>query len=212
LKKQAKELLRDATALQPAALARFHKHHPRAQNPNPQQPASVALPLNLSDAQLVVAREHGFQSWPAFAKQIETLRITRSAEDLTDPLSAFLTAACVDPHSWHGGGTLDEAEAILARHPNVATASISSAAVLADEPTVRAWLARDPSLATTTGGPHQWDALTHLCFSRYLRIDKARSDAFVSTARTLLNSGASANTGFTEFIDTPPRPLHESVI
>ena len=208
LKKQAKELLRDATAFHPAALARFHKHHPRAQNSSPHQPPAIAL----ADAQLVLAREHGFQSWPAFAKQIETMRIARSVEDLTDPLSAFLAAACVDPHSWHAGGALDEAEAILARHPEVATASIYSAAALADEPTVRACLARDPSLATALGGPHQWDALTHLCFSRYLRISKARSDAFVATARTLLNAGASANTGFTEYIDTPPRPIHESVI
>jgi ankyrin repeat protein len=207
-KKQAKELLRDATGLQPAALARLHKHHPRFQNSISGQPATIAL----ADAQLVLAREHGFDSWPAFAKQIETLRIARSVEDITDPLSAFIRAACVDPHSWHGGGTLDEAEAILARHPDVATASIYSAAARADEPTIRAWLSRDPSLATAAGGPHQWDALTHLCFSRYLRIDKARSDAFVATARVLLKGGASANTGFTEFIDTPPRPLHEPVL
>jgi ankyrin repeat protein len=207
-KKQAKELLRDASALEPTALARFHKHHPRVQNSSPHQPAD----LTLADAQIVLAREHGFNSWPAFAKDIETLRIARSVEDITDPHSAFLTAGCADPHSWHGGGSLDEAEAILARHPEVATASIYTAAALADELTVRAWIARDPSLTTTTGGPHQWDALTHLCFSRYLRIDKARSGAFVTTARTLLSSGASANTGFTEYIDTPPRPLHESVI
>ncbi len=112
----------------------------------------------------------------------------------------------------NASGTLEEAEAILASHASVATASIYSAAALADEPTVRAWLARAPTLATATGGPHQWDALTHLCFSRYLRIDKTRSSAFVSTARALLEAGASANTGFTEYIDDPPRPIHESVI
>jgi len=208
LKKQAKELLRDASALAPDALARLHKHHPRFQNITHSQSAAFAL----ADAQLILAREHGFDSWPTFAKHIETQLIARSVEDLADPLSAFLTAACVDPHSWHGGGTLDKAEAILARHPEVATASIYSAAVLADEPTVRTWLARDPSLATAVDGLLQWDALTHLCFSRYLRIDKARSDAFVSTARALLEAGASANTGFTEHIDSPPRPLHEAVL
>lgn len=180
-KKQAKDLLRDATALAPDALARVHKHHPRFQNPTHAQPNAFTL----ADAQLVLAREHGFESWPAFAKHIETLRIAHSLEKITDPLNAFLAAACVDPHGWHGGGTLDEAEAILVR---------------------------DPSLATATGGPHQWDALTYLCFSRYLRIDKTRSDAFVSTARALLDAGASANTGFTEYIDTPPRPVPETVI
>ena len=207
-KKQAKELLRDATALQPAALARLHKHHPRFMNVAPSQPTSLAL----ADAQLVLAREHGFHSWPAFAKHIKALRIAQSVEDLADPLSAFLTAACVEPHNWHASGTIEQAEAILAHYPSVAAASIYSASALADEPTVSAWLARDPSLANATGGPHQWDALTHLCFSRYLRIHKTRSNAFVSTSRALLNAGASANTGFTEYIDTPPRPIHESVI
>jgi ankyrin repeat protein len=207
-KKQAKELLRDATAQAPAALARLHKHHPRFQNLTSAQRAAITL----ADAQLVLAREHGFDSWPAFAMHIESLRIARTVENLADPLSAFLAAACVDPHGWHASGTLEHAQAILARHPEVATDSIYSAAALADERTVRNCLARDPALATTPGGPHKWDALTHLCFSRYLRIDKTRSSAFVSTARALLEAGASANTGFTEYIDDPPRPVHESAI
>jgi ankyrin repeat protein len=101
---------------------------------------------------------------------------------------------------------------ILARYPAVATGSIYSAAVLGDEAAVSAWLARDPSLATATGGPHQWNALTYLCFSRYLRIDKSRSEAFVSTARVLLEAGANANTGWTEYIDDPQRPVLESAI
>ena len=61
--------------------------------------------------------------------------------------------------------------------------------------------------------PYGWDALTHLCFSRYLRLDAARSDAFVRTARALLDAGASANTGWYEMIDYPnPRPVLESAI
>jgi hypothetical protein len=105
------------------------------------------------------------------------------------------------------------AEMILARYPRVATSSIYTAAILADEVTVRAFLARDLSNATAKGGPLGWDALTHLCFSRYLRLDRARSDAFVSTARALLDAGASPNTGWVEMIDHPnPRPVLESVI
>jgi ankyrin repeat protein len=136
----------------------------------------------------------------------------RSVADLADPLNTFIEVACVDRHGWHGSGTLEHAELILARSPDVATGSIYSAAVLADEAAVRSWLARDASLATAAGGPHQWDALTYLCFSRYLRLDRARSEAFVSTARLLLEAGAQANTGWIEYIDDPPRPIHESVI
>jgi ankyrin repeat protein len=84
--------------------------------------------------------------------------------------------------------------------------------VLADEAAVRGWLARHASLVTAAGGPHKWDALTYLCFSRYLRVDKARSGAFVSTARVLLEAGANANTGWIEYIDDPPRPIREAAI
>ena len=207
-KKQAKELLRAATVCEPAALGRVRKHHPRLHALALDRPGAITL----ADAQLVLAREHGYESWPAFAKHIETLRIIRSVEDLDDPLNTFIEVACVDRHGWHGSGTVENADLILEHYPDVAEGSIYSAAVLGDEAAVRAWLARDASLATASGGPYQWDALTYLCFSRYLRIDKARSEAFVSTARVLLEGGANANTGWTEYIDDPPRPIHESVI
>lgn len=102
---------------------------------------------------------------------------------------------------------------ILAGHPHVAASSIHTAAILGDEATVQAFLTHDPSSATAKGGPRAWDALTHLCFSRYLRLDRARSDAFLRTARALLDAGASPNTGWTEMVDHPdPRPVHEAVI
>src|SRR5262245_30200556 len=112
---------------------------------------------------------------------------------MPDPVAAFIEAACVPRKEWHGSGTLDAAQAILARQPEVAS-SIHTAAILADEPAVRRFLARDPALATAKGGPYGWDALTYLCFSRYLRLDATKSDAFVQTARALLDAGASANT------------------
>ncbi len=71
----------------------------------------------------------------------------------------------------------------------------------------------DKANATAKGGPYDWDALTHLCFSRYLRIERERSEAFVRTARALLDGGARANTGWYEMIDHPnPRPVLESAI
>ena len=210
-KKQAKELLRDAASGSPsdarsAALARIRKHHPRLRD----LPESTSI--SLTDAQFVLAREHGFESWPKFAHHVETLRIIRSLDDITDPVNTFIEFACVPIHGWHVSGTLEHAELILARHPHVTAASIYAAAIVADESTVRAFLVHDPSLATATGGPHQWDALTYLAFSRYLRLDKARSDAFVSTARVLLDAGASANTGWTNTTDDPGKPFLEAVL
>src|SRR5262249_18520495 len=157
-------------------------------------------------------REHGFESWPKFANHIETLRLSREVASLGDPASRFIEAAC-SPRHGHRSGTLDEANMILARYPHVAASSIYTAAILGHEATVRAFLGRDPSSATAQGGPSVWDALTHLCFSRYLRLDRTRSEAFVSTARALLDAGASPNTGWIEMIDHPnPRPVLEAAI
>jgi ankyrin repeat protein len=113
-----------------------------------------------------------------------------------DPHADFIGAACVPLDSGHASSTLDRAAAILAAHPKVAQASIHAAAILGDDATVRRFLELDPASATAKGGPRGWDPLTHLCFSRYLRLDPARSEGFVRAAEALLDAGASANSGF----------------
>jgi ankyrin repeat protein len=210
-RKQAKDLAWQCELQAPDAMARMRRNHPRFHK-LPEADAATA-PVSLTDAQFVIAREHGFESWPKFAKHIEMIRIIESVDSLTDPVAAFIEVACAPRHSGHASGTLNHAEMILARYPQVATSNIYTASILADETTARGFLHRDPKSATATGGPHGWDALTYLCFSRYLRIDKARSAAFVRTARALLDAGASAKTGWTEMIDHPtPRPTFESAI
>jgi ankyrin repeat protein len=210
-KKQAKDLLHSHRAAESDALHRIKRHHPTLHKLSLTEIASAHF--TLADAQLILAREHGFESWPKFAAHLETQRLIRTLADLPDPVAAFIEAACVPRHSGHSTGTLEHAQLILQRYPHVATANIHTAAILADEPTVKKLLAQNPKDATTTGGPHNWDALTHLCFSRYLRLDPPRSEAFVRTARTLLDAGASANTGWYEMIDHPtPRPTFESAI
>src|SRR2546426_10695155 len=87
---------------------------------------------------------------------------------MSEPRDAFIEAAV-------GHGTLERAEAILAAHPEIASSDIHSAAILGDDAAVRRFLALDPGNATVKGGPRGWDALTHLCFSKYLRLDRARS-------------------------------------
>src|SRR5438477_2626712 len=125
--------------------------------------------------------------------------------------TAFIEAACVPLDAGHASGTLARAEAILAAHPEVAHSDIHTAAILGDDAAVRRFLERDPANATAKGGPRDWDALTHLCFSRYLRLDPRRSDGFVRAAKLLLDAGASANTGWTE-PDHQPEPEWEPVL
>jgi len=209
-KKQAKDLLKACQAGDPEAIQRIRKHKPQSRN----VPDSGALRSRfaLADAQFTIAREHGFESWPKFAKQIEKLTAQRSIDSLTDPAAAFIGAACVPlDGSWHASGTLEQAEAILAAYPEVAHSNIHTAAILGDDAGVRRFLALDPRDATAKGGPNGWDALTHLCFSRYLRLDRARSESFVRAAKALLDAGASANTGWFEN-DHQPQPVWESVL
>jgi ankyrin repeat protein len=124
--------------------------------------------------------------------------------NIGDPLAAFIEAACVPLDGGHASGTLERAGAILAEHPEVASSNIHTAAILGDDAAVRRLLALDARNATAKGGPRGWDALTHLCFSRYLRLDRARSDSFVRAAQALLDAGASANTGFYSYDHQPP--------
>jgi hypothetical protein len=65
--KRAKELLRGAWADDAAALARIRALHP--------SPPPVEA-LKLADAQLVVARGYGFESWSALKRKIESLTKT----------------------------------------------------------------------------------------------------------------------------------------
>ena len=128
-----------------------------------------------------------------------------------DAVATFIEAACVPLDASHASGTLAAADAILAAHPSVATASIHTAAVLGDEATVRDFLEHDSASASRKGGPHGWDALTHLCFSNYLRLAPDTSDAFVRTAAALLDAGANVNTGWHETHHTP-HPVWESAL
>ena len=123
---------------------------------------------------------------------------------MSDPREAFIEAAV-----WHG--TLERAEAILAAHPEIASSDIHSAAILGDDAAVRRFLELEPANATVKGGPRGWDALTHLCFSKYLRLDRARSAGFVRAAQALLDGGASANTGWYE-MNHQPNPEWESAL
>jgi ankyrin repeat protein len=72
-KKQAKTLHKAYRAGDAAALEQVREFHPRLQNvPEKSIPAAE---FKLSDAQLVIAREYGFSSWPQLKHHIETVRL-----------------------------------------------------------------------------------------------------------------------------------------
>ena len=69
-RKQAKDLVKLIRSGDSDATQRVSKYHPR-----PDRQSDFAL----ADAQLVIAREHGFESWPKFAKHIEALNRASSS-------------------------------------------------------------------------------------------------------------------------------------
>lgn len=67
-KKQAKDLLKSYRAGNGEALARVGQHYLPARKRV--RKAGPRSPFGLTDAQWVIAREHGFESWPKFAKHL----------------------------------------------------------------------------------------------------------------------------------------------
>ena len=123
----------------------------------------------------------------------------------------FIEAASVPRDAWHASGDLSKANEILKAHPEVALADIFVASVLGETAAIEEFLRADPDAATRKGGPRDWDPLTYLCFSRYLKLDRARSPGFLQSAKLLLEAGADAKTGWFEK-DHEPQPEWESVL
>jgi hypothetical protein len=69
-RKRAKQLLKGLQASEAEALRRFRSHHPRWSNPQDALPGGA---VQLSEAQLVVARELGLPSWPRLKAHIAAM-------------------------------------------------------------------------------------------------------------------------------------------
>jgi ankyrin repeat protein len=167
LRRLAKELRDAARSGDPAALARVTAHTPGA------QAGTVAL----AAAQLAVAREYGYPSWPQLVAEVQA----RTA-GLGQRVEEFLVASIGD---WTG-----RAARMLARDPWIAGYDIRTAVVLGDAARVRQMLARDPKLATQTDERTGWTALHLACASRWHQLDPARADGLTEVARRLLAAGA----------------------
>ncbi|MFN7977816.1 MAG: ankyrin repeat domain-containing protein [Vicinamibacterales bacterium] len=180
LKKDAKRLLRDAQIGDTEALRRF------ASLPAYSGLSAAALQmhdLKLHDAQSVVAREHGFDSWTALRDEIETGGL--SLEAAADALAQSAT-----------DGGLARARHLLARYPAVTRASWHAALVSGDAEAAWALLDADPSLATRVGGPRNWPPLLYVCHTCLHRDAPDRAAALVEIARELLARGADPNAEF----------------
>ncbi len=176
LKKQAKSLLHGAQTRDEESLRRFAALPSLANKPLDRIGADLAL----HDAQSVIAREHGFRSWTALREEVEARTMTFAAA-----VEEFIRCAT--------GGASGRANRLLTLYPDVASATLQTALVLGDAGRVDARLREDPALATTAGGPQNWEPLLYVCHT-CLHFDvPSRVEGLVAIARRLCAMGANPN-------------------
>src|SRR5205823_589347 len=137
----------------------------------------------LHDAQTLIAREYGFASWNKLREHVEEVTLEFDAA-----VNEFLEAAT--------DGRGDRAERILALHPKIAAANLHTALVLGDADAVQARLERDPSLATKTGGPRDWQPIHYVCYTALAHDSPTRAEGLAAIARRLIALGIDPNTRF----------------
>ena len=101
LKKQAKDLHKLRASGDPEAFQRIRENHP---HPGESDANIRSAEFSLSDAQLVIAREYGFESWPKLKTHVEAV-----ARGDDPKIAAFLMAEA------------DVVEAMLKKEPALAT-------------------------------------------------------------------------------------------
>jgi len=198
LKNQAKTLQRMVRAGEREALTLVAELHPRLGGLAAEQLAGFSR----ADAQLVIARMYGFASWPVLRRHLDVLaRYSRwphrapadASGERADLAEAFLRLACLT----YGGDDLarhERARELLAVHPEIAAANIHTAAAVGAVAAATDLLADDPGQARREGGPHAWEPLLYLAYSRVHSTQ--RGDSAVAMARLLLDHGADPNAGY----------------
>jgi ankyrin repeat protein len=180
LRKEAKRWLKALRADDAQAAARLKTALPQA-------PATPGL----RDVQHALAREYGCSGWAAL--KVALADLAPPSINHSERIDQLLR------HGWTG--ETRTAERILARHPEVATDSIFTAATCGILSEVERRLAQEPNGATITGGPMHWTALAYVTYGR-LDLDNA-----LAIARRLIEAGADPNFAFDDGWGSPFKVL-----
>ncbi len=201
LRNGAKSFQRAVRAGDAGAAEVVREFHPRLAGAQPGSPELAAF--TRADAQLVVARSFNFPSWPQLKAYLETVatyarsphdqpvgRATANAGELADE---FLRLACLNYRNDDPARRKRAAE-LLRANPELAQASIYTAAAAGDVGAARTFLERDPSCAGRQGGPFDWAPLLYVAYGRVG--DRPLGPDSVEVARLLLDAGADPNAGY----------------
>ncbi len=191
LKNGAKSFQRAVRAGDAGAAEVVREFHPRLAHAVPGSPELAAF--SHADALLVVARRFGFSSWPKLKAHLELVTpLARSPHHVgpsDSPADEFLRLACLtygddEPERWA------KAERMLAATPALATANLATMAAAGALDAARELLRRDPGSVRAPLGPHSWQPLVYLTYSR------VPAPAAFETAELLLDHGADPNAGY----------------
>lgn len=138
---------------------------------------------SLAVAQLVIAREHGFRSWPRLKFHVEALTL-----DTSERAAALIASAT--------SADLRRARALLAADPTLGCHDLACACATGEADEVSRRLAARPAAVNEPTGPHGWAPILYACFSRLLRGDPERAPGIREVARRLLAAGADPNAWF----------------
>jgi ankyrin repeat protein len=131
-------------------------------------------------AQLAVAREYGFRSWPRLKFHVEALTLSAGER------AASLIASATSPD-------LRRARALLDADPALAGHDLACACVTGEVDEVSRRLAARPAAVSEPTGPNGWAPILYACFSRLLRGDPRRAPGIRVVVRRLLAAGADPN-------------------
>ena len=137
----------------------------------------------LALAQLAIAHEYGFRSWPRLKFRVEALTLETS--ERAEALVRSGTSA-----------DLRRAAALLDADPELARHDLASACVTGEVDEVSRRLAARPTAVSEPTGPHGWEPILYACFSRLLRGAPERAPAIREVVRRLLAAGADPNAAF----------------
>jgi ankyrin repeat protein len=177
LRKQAKQLLRDARAGDAEATGRFLATLPVARDID----LATYVP-RLHDAQSVVAREYGFASWTELKRYVEWKRI-----DTAERLKHWL--------NWCFEGNARErrlALRLLAEEPALFAHDPWFACLIGEEARLRDAVLGNPGFVSRPGGPIAMLPLVAVTHSKLI-LEEGAEPRFLACARLLLDHGADPN-------------------
>jgi ankyrin repeat protein len=134
--------------------------------------------ITLSDAQLVVAREYGFESWPKLKAHVELYNADATRQERANSIATQLVT-----------NEIAAAMTLLLEEPDLAHLTMAAACVTGSVDTVRGFVEADREAIAEKVAPNNGEPLLYVCFSRLLLRDEFKG-GMLETAKLLLDYGA----------------------